>query len=169
MKTFVISDQHYGHSNIIKFCDRPFADVAEMDEAMMRVHNETVHNDDLVIFNGDFMFYKKDTGIFEKLKGRKVLVKGNHDHSATKNLGWQAVHDIYDFTYNQRKVVMCHYPIHSWNGKFHGSIHLYGHVHNNRADYLTVPNAYNICVEEIGYAPVFIETFTNKEVHSYKD
>jgi calcineurin-like phosphoesterase family protein len=166
MKTFVISDPHFGHANIIKFCNRPFSSVEEMDNTMVRLWNEVVGHDDKVIVNGDFMFYKKDTGIFNSLKGHKFLVMGNHDHSATKNLGWEGVYDIMDFIYNQRKVVMFHYPIEEWNGKFHGSIHLFGHVHTTPVT--EIPNRYNICVEKIGYAPVPIETFTNREVRSYK-
>jgi calcineurin-like phosphoesterase family protein len=158
MKTFVISDTHYGHANIIKFCNRSFASVEEMDVKMVEAWNSVVSPNDLVIHNGDFSFYKQDTGIFAQLKGRKILIRGNHDHTVNRNLGWETVKDYHEFNHNGRFVVMMHYPIESWNKKFHNSVHLYGHVHDTHMP--KIANRHNICVEAIGYAPVEIEEFT---------
>lgn len=160
MNIYVWSDTHFGHANIIKYCNRPFTSVEEMDATMIKNHNDTVNNDDLIIFNGDFSFYKKDdAGIFAQLKGRKILVKGNHDYKVTKSLAWEAIHDIYEFIHEGQKFVMCHYPMFSWNKKFHGSIHLYGHVHNIAQDQLNMPNAHNICVEYQDYCPKNVDEF----------
>ena len=157
-KTFVISDSHFGHANIIKFCNRPFSSIEEMDQAMINNWNSVVSHDDIVIMNGDFMFYKNDTGIFNTLKGHKILIKGNHDHKATRQLGWEAIHDIYEISHNSKKVVFCHYPLESWNNQFHGAIHLFGHVHTTSIT--EIKNRYNICVEYIDYTPQNLDLYT---------
>jgi calcineurin-like phosphoesterase family protein len=164
-KIWVYSDPHYGHANIIKFCNRPFSSVEEMDSTLIKNHNSVVGDNDLVICNGDFMFYKNDTGIFNSLKGHKILVKGNHDHKVAFSLGWESVHTRYEFVHNSKHVVMDHYPLENWNKKFHGSIHLYGHVHdeNGASKVSNIPRRYNICVEMIGYKPVDLDFYTKGE------
>jgi calcineurin-like phosphoesterase family protein len=161
MTTFVISDNHFGHKNIIKYCNRPFFSVDEMNSYMIFQWNSVVQDDDTVIHGGDFMFYKNDTGIFNSLKGEKILVRGNHDHKATLNLGWEKVVDRLDFVHNNVNVVIDHYPLVEWNRKTHGSIHLYGHVHDT--EMIEIPNSFCICVEKIGYAPVSLDNFTTKK------
>jgi calcineurin-like phosphoesterase family protein len=158
MKVFGVSDTHFGHANIIRFCDRPFSSVDTMDQALIDNWNSVVEDNDLIIHNGDFQFYKQDMGIFQKLRGRKILVKGNHDHKVTFNMGWEAVHDVFEMSHNSKKVVFFHYPIESWNNMFHGSIHLYGHVHST--DAVKIPNRFNICVEKTNYTPVNLDVYT---------
>ena len=86
------------------------------------------------------------------------MVKGNHDHKATRNLGWETVHDILEITHNGKNVVFCHYPMECWNRQFHGSIHLFGHVHNTPT--MNIPNRHNICVEMIDYTPQNLDRYT---------
>jgi calcineurin-like phosphoesterase family protein len=75
------SDTHFGHANIISFCDRPFADFEEMDEALIANWNSVVGDDDVVYHMGDVAMGKWDRweGIFNRLNGYKILVVGNHD------------------------------------------------------------------------------------------
>jgi calcineurin-like phosphoesterase family protein len=56
---FFTADEHYGHTNIIKFCDRPFASIEEMDAEIIKRHNELVGSQDVVIHAGDFTLTKK--------------------------------------------------------------------------------------------------------------
>jgi calcineurin-like phosphoesterase family protein len=87
MATFFTSDPHYWHANIIKFCARPYADVEEMNEALVRNWNEIVRPEDTVIVVGDFSLAFRSVETFtRRLNGRKILVAGNHDfcHSAHK-------------------------------------------------------------------------------------
>ncbi len=153
---FVTSDPHYGHANIIRYCNRPFINVEEMNYSLINNWNSVVDDNDTVIVNGDFMFYKNDTGIFNRLKGKKILVKGNHDKKAVFSLGWESMHDIYDFSYLGKHFVMCHYPLYEWNNRGHGSLHLYGHIHDK---FIDIHNAINICVEHTNYKPVNLENF----------
>jgi calcineurin-like phosphoesterase family protein len=78
---YFTSDPHYWHTNIIKMCDRPFASVEEMNEALIANWNAVVGDADTVYVLGDFAFAgtTKIVPILSRLKGRKYLIKGNHD------------------------------------------------------------------------------------------
>lgn len=79
---FFISDPHFGHANIIRYCDRPFKDVQEMNETLIKNWNDTVNPDDIIFILGDIAFGGAATfeEIVPKLNGRKYLVLGNHDY-----------------------------------------------------------------------------------------
>ena len=79
--TFFTSDQHFGHHNIIDYCDRPFGDVGEMDEVIIAGWNETVGVEDEVWVLGDFAMGDRARGLgyLQRLNGTKYLVAGNHD------------------------------------------------------------------------------------------
>jgi calcineurin-like phosphoesterase family protein len=156
MKYF-ISDTHFGHERIIQLCDRPFKNKDEMDQVMIQNWNSIINVDDEVYHLGDFMFYKKDTGIFNQLKGKKFLIKGNHDHSQTYTLPWEGVKEYAELIVNDKKLVLFHYPIFSWNAKFHGSYHFHGHTHNIPEEQLKEKNRFNISVEYMKYRPKTFE------------
>lgn len=80
MKTFYISDTHFGHFNIIKHCNRPFSTAEEMDRVMIENWNSTVARNDTVFILGDFVFSKIPPAEYlNKLNGRKIVIVGNHD------------------------------------------------------------------------------------------
>lgn len=76
-----ISDTHFGHANIIKYCDRPFKDFEQMDEALIENWNNVVGEEDVIYHMGDVAMGKWERweGIFNRLNGYKILVVGNHD------------------------------------------------------------------------------------------
>lgn len=77
---YFTSDWHFSHANVIRYCNRPFTDVHEMNKALTSLWNDTVKPDDTVYFLGDFAMNKNlVTVIAPKLNGRKILVPGNHD------------------------------------------------------------------------------------------
>ena len=84
-KTFFTSDLHFGHKNIIKYCNRPFATVQEMDDEMIARINARVSEQDHLWILGDFAFCTEERiiEILEKIKCSKGLVKGNHDNGKT--------------------------------------------------------------------------------------
>jgi calcineurin-like phosphoesterase family protein len=84
------SDHHFGHSNIIKYCNRPYSSVEEMNEKLIENWNATVKPEDTVYYLGDFSLSTKPVKeITPKLNGHKLLIPGNHDfchlsHSKSK-------------------------------------------------------------------------------------
>ncbi len=141
---FYTSDQHYGHKNVIKYCNRPFGSVEEMDETMIERHNSKIQSHDDVVFLGDFSFHRDVSitlGILKRLNGRKHWIKGNHDHKETvKKCGhlfdWvnqyfeQKIKDP-DAMNSEQRIILCHYPMVSWNSMSRGAWHLHGHTHNS--------------------------------------
>lgn len=141
MAIWFTSDQHFCHQNILSYCpNRKFSSVEEHDEHLIKVWNERVKSEDIVFSLGDFAFssVEKSYGILDRLNGRKVLVSGNHDvrhlkHQEFKNR-WSAIfhgyHEV-EVKYNGHSVlvVLCHYPLESFNKMRYGSFHLHGHVH----------------------------------------
>ncbi len=143
------SDTHFGHANVIKYCKRPFKCVDEMDAEMIRRWNDVVLPNDIVYHIGDFAFYKKQqvVNILSRLNGNISLIAGNHDKSdvrgtlMTNQIGFSQVKDYYELRVPDEEmdldqvIVLCHYPIESWNKRHHGSWHLHGHCHG------TLPSA----------------------------
>jgi len=78
---YYTSDLHLGHKNIIRFCDRPFADVTEMDEVLIANYNKRITNSDTVFILRDLMFRiaQNPEVYLDRLKGKKHLILGNHD------------------------------------------------------------------------------------------
>lgn len=84
MTYYFISDTHFGHENIIKYCNRPFKDVTEMDRTIIENYNKDISKDDIVFFLGDIGFNQKPIKeIIPQLKGTKILIRGNHDRLPT--------------------------------------------------------------------------------------
>lgn len=137
-KIFFVSDTHYGHSNIIGFCKRPFENVEEMDKKLIENWNNKVPKDGIVLHLGDFAwggfnFWEK---IREQLNGDIILIKGNHD---IKNLTPQAVGLFKHVTQQMRieiegrRIWLNHFPLLCYSGTyrdFNGlEYNLFGHIH----------------------------------------
>lgn len=108
-----------------------------MDEELIRMWNETVSPADTTYILGDVAFCQasKAVQILRRLNGRIVLIKGNHDGKNLKDVMFQrcfdSIHDYLEIDHNGHKLCMFHYPIQEWNRCHRGSIHLYGHLHQN--------------------------------------
>ena len=91
MKRYVISDTHFNHSRILEYCLRPFDNVEQMNEVIINNWNKVINEDDIVYVLGDFCFGNKTMlkEIVSNLKGRKILICGNHDN-LTKNAYYEA-------------------------------------------------------------------------------
>lgn len=131
---FYIADTHFGHFNIIRYDNRPFDSIDNMDEVMIDRWNDVVGDNDTVYILGDFSWHKEHEtlSILDRLTGRKVLINGNHDKvSPQVAKRFVKVCDYLEITDNDERVIMSHYPMPFWNGQFRDSVHLYGHVHNS--------------------------------------
>lgn len=158
------SDHHWGHANIIRFSQRPFADVEEMDEALIERWNRVVQKGDTVYHLGDIFLHKdlqRAHEIRDRLKGQICLIKGNHESTAQRmreRFGWikeYAEVRIPDASApgGEQMIVLCHYAFRIWNKSHHGSWHLYGHSHGSLPD---DPNArsFDVGVDCHDYAPI---------------
>jgi calcineurin-like phosphoesterase family protein len=145
MTTFFTSDPHFGHANIIKFCNRPFSSVEEMDEAMIERWNGKIKDGDTVYLVGDFSFHKpaKTQEIIDRLNGHKHLILGNHDRHLKPNIleCFDSVNQMLDISVSDHElprgkqdIVLCHYAMRVWNASHYGSWQLYGHSHGGLAD-----------------------------------
>lgn len=109
-----IADLHLGHRNIIGYAGRPFLSVDEMDHTLITNWNKFVQEDDTVIVIGDmFLCSKAQSRAFMKiLKGRKILIRGNHDQNANRmrRLGFDFVCDELKITLGGHKLKISHYP-----------------------------------------------------------
>ena len=132
---YYISDLHIGHENILRFDNRPFADVNEMNNKLIENWNARVRSDDTVYILGDFIWAKESEwpSIVGSLGGNKVLIRGNHDpkqFSAVTKRMFQEITDLKEIKDSGKHVVMCHYPIPFFRASFASTAFmLYGHVH----------------------------------------
>lgn len=153
MKYFVISDMHFNHEKIIQYCNRPFKNVTDMNETIIKNWNETVSNKDVVICLGDVGLGRVEQlePIIRKLNGKKILILGNHDNFSEEKYRELGFHTVSRFPiiYNGF-FIMSHAPMEL--SETTPYFNFYGHVHN---DSKYVDNATSKCVsvERIGYRP----------------
>ena len=171
---FYISDTHFGHENVIKFCNRPFSSVKEMDETLIQRWNNKVHGNDTVYILGD-MFYRcaEAESILRRLKGKKHLLVGNHDGSWMTKLNVSAYFESVDLMLETSVanygVTMCHYPMLSWKHQMRTYM-IHGHIHNDtRCDFWPLirsrEHVLNAGVDINGFEPVTIEELIENNAH----
>ena len=163
---WVISDTHFGHSNIIKYCERPYNDSVEMDWDMVRRWNNIVKPEDKVYHLGDVHMgatrgYIDD--LLSKLNGHKRLILGNHDNGKDQLLlkHFEKI-DVWRM-FPEFGLLFTHVPVHE-SALFRGKtgneekpnklLNIHGHIHTNPS-----PSKDHrcVCVEQINYTPIHIE------------
>jgi calcineurin-like phosphoesterase family protein len=160
-KTWLYADPHFFHASpdradgIIRMCSRPFANGAEMNDAMAASWRAVVRNktDDVIVV-GDFA-HRADPAalrkLFDSLPGRKHLIVGNHDGPATLALPWESVRDVAYVSIDSTYVTLCHYAWRTWPRIRRGALMLYGHNHGR------LPGNSQSCdigVDVMGWAPL---------------
>lgn len=168
-----ISDPHFGHKNIIKYCDRPFSNVEEQTEEMIKRYNEKVSPSETCLWLGDCFFGKNKFSkeIMERLNGRKVLVRGNHDpdnpHDCVRR-GFDWVVNKMFARWEDRNIVLIHYDqqfVQSpWDDRYAERRHklnfekmevvIHGHTHQKSKVLL---NQIHVGVDAWDYAPARYE------------
>lgn len=144
---FFTSDLHLSHRNIIQYCNRPFKDADEMNEAIIKRWNSVVQPHDHVYVLGDVSFDKdrdKTTRMLRRLQGNKYIVWGNHDREfkhAILAAGWHELGEMRTINVppeanngKGQRIVMCHYAMRVWDQSHHGVWQLYGHSHGTMPD-----------------------------------
>ena len=177
---FFTSDLHFGHSNIVRMCNRPFATIEEMDEQLIRNWNRKVHKCDTVYILGDFIFRneKPPEYYLDRLKGKKHLIVGNHDRHWMRQGDYthyfEIISNLLEFSDGQRKIAACHYPMMAWPGGMKAFM-LFGHIHGD-TDMAWWPiiqqseKMLNVGVDVNGYEPVtFDELVENNRRYKNKD
>lgn len=179
MTTFFTADNHWHHVNVIKFCGRPFRDVTDMDEAMIRNWNQVVGVADVVYHLGDFTLAGPEaaTKLIRRLNGCIIFLDGRHHHDrhwqksmvtlvpgqlAVRSASGhpaQVVSSLCTLKFGDVAVALCHYPVEEWDRKHYDSIHLHGHSHGKSR---IVPNRYDVGVDVNDFTPVTLEQIIRK-------
>ena len=169
MQVFTISDTHFGHANIIKYCDRPFENTHHMNKMMTQWWNEVVSDDDLVIFVGDFAYWRGSDKVenvrkyLQFLNGKKVCVRGNHDPSTEKLLeaGFHSVCDSMVYSHEGARYLFAHHPLGPDKarlnilGELGARALIHGHQHNE-TPLVSGRKALNVSCENTNYRPMLL-------------
>jgi calcineurin-like phosphoesterase family protein len=132
-----------------------------MNEALVQNWNNVVGPKDRVIIVGDFA-WKNHTHWIGRLRGKKILIQGNHDHMSQVALAqFTEVYQYWDTKINGQRVSLFHYPCISWSASNHGSWHFYGHCHG-RLKEPTTKLCCDVGVDVWNYAPVNWEVLAAK-------
>lgn len=163
MKTFIISDTHFNHKNVIEYCNRPFKNIEEMDNELINNWNNTVGKDDVIICLGDFCFGEKENikKYAQKLNGHKILVRGNHDRRRDLYIeaGFQGCEgeiiinpDVYK---NKKTIILSHKPRPILPDN---TVNIHGHIHEKTLDIdkYDINKYFNVSVENIDFKPIEI-------------
>ena len=132
---YFISDTHFNHLNIIKYCNRPFNNVEEMNEAIIKNWNNIVSNEDTIYHLGDFALGTKESiiDIVNRLNGKKYLIRGNHDKrgvSTYESFGFIVLKNA-PIKIDEYKLMLSHIPIpDSQIPK--GFVNIHGHIHDKK-------------------------------------
>ena len=156
--TFFIADTHFGHDAIMRYESRPFKNVEEQDALLIENWNRVVSDEDTVFLVGDFTAYgeEKSKDILSALKGKKVLVMGNHDTKTPayyRSLGFEDAYP-YPIVYSNFWIVS-HEPLYINTNMPYANI--YGHVHANPSYNSASPQSVCVSVERINYTPISMD------------
>lgn len=186
---YYISDTHFSHKNVIKFDNRQFSTIEEMDEVLINNINKVCTRADHLYILGD-MFWKTCNCIdyLNKIDNPNLhLIIGNHDMIKNAQFRKKFIEIV---PYKELKdtangkeynIILSHYPILFWNKQHYGSIHLFGHVHNSLENdiceniykqlqdkYGITGKAYNVGCMLWNYTPVTLEQIINSDKDSIK-
>jgi calcineurin-like phosphoesterase family protein len=135
---FFTADTHFGHTAIIRYQNRPFSSVEQMDDALIAAWNACVAPGDTVYHLGDFCYRstKGADAYLARLNGTVHLISGNHDeHTVAEHRGlFASVQSMLTVKVEGQRIVLFHYPLREWPHAYTGAWHLFGHVHGNLDD-----------------------------------
>lgn len=129
---------YFSHTNIIKYTNRPFKDIHEMNDALVNRWNSVVGPEDTVYNLGDVCFgsVKMAEECLFRLNGKIILIAGNHDKRLKKtealSCRFEKIVDYYELRVPEEseRIVLSHFPFAVWNSSHHGALHFHGHSHS---------------------------------------
>lgn len=169
---WVTSDTHFNHANIIKYCNRPFSSVEEMNETIIANWNKVVPEDDTVYHLGDFALGDKSLipDFIKRLNGHINFIMGNHDNlnimlemceqGIIENISWEEVIKV-----GKKTIIMNHFPFGSLPdpASNYPIIQLHGHVHSTPDNpWLHFDNQYDVGVDNNNFTPVNLADLLDK-------
>lgn len=179
MTVWFSSDHHLGHANILKYSNRPFSSIEEMDSILIDRWNEVVKPEDTVYYLGDLSLNRYWNTVLvnyiSKLNGNIILIPGSHDtwlNDTERNFQFMgsnrffiekpilSVENILPKVNGfSVPIVLCHYSLRSWDRSHYGSWHLFGHHHGNLEPY---GMSFDIGVDCWDFYPVSFEQVREK-------
>lgn len=167
---YFISDTHFNHSNIIKYCNRPFKDIKEMNNTLINNWNSVVKKDDIVYHLGDFALADDQElkELYSKLNGTIMLIRGNHDGKSAKyyeEIGFKVLKNA-PIKLDEYKLILSHVPVPNIKIPY-DYINLHGHIHNKKlidgysAKIYSLDKHINVSVDTINFKPLSLEEINN--------
>lgn len=144
------SDTHFDHANVLKYTNRPFKTVEDMNESLVLAWNSVVHPGDVVYHLGDFAF-KRHAYFAERLHGQIVLIEGSHDRmdsKARKSFQWVGPRHTVN---GDPDIILSHYAMRVWPRSHYGTWHLFGHSHGRLEPW---GKSFDVGVDAQGLFPV---------------
>ena len=164
-RTWFLSDTHFDHVNIIKYCNRPFDTIQEMNDALLRNWKETIAPEDLVFFLGDMAFGRGSREArwwLKQLTGRIVYIKGSHDSGirpTSSSLRTLAVHHELMIDTSSIPLWLIHDPYGNFMRREEWCVH--GHTHNLTPRMDPQRRRFNVGVDVCGFKPTSLATILN--------
>ena len=156
MTVWITSDTHFGHTNIIRYCSRPFKDADEMNRALVSNWNSVVQPNDTIWHLGDVTF--GNVKVLKELNGTINLCLGNHDREnflrKTGRFAFMTNEIFILDLLNYPALVLFHYPMEDWPAKYPGAIHFHGHSHGRAPK---VKNRLDVGVDCFCFKPITLE------------
>lgn len=155
-KVFITSDNHFSHKNIIRYCNRPFRSVEEMNNQMIDKWNKVVSEKDIVYHLGDFAFarnYEQIRKIRDRLNGHIILILGNHDKKLFLEKAGIKVSKNDKIVV--KNLILSHRPLENIK---HGFVNVHGHIHEKRTNGRRI----NASVDVTNFEPKLIEKYFNE-------
>ena len=180
-KIYFTSDTHFGHENIIKFSNRPYSSVEEMNIDLISKWNEVVPEDGVVFHLGDFAFGRAHNWInpLNELNGEIHLIIGNHDNKNLKQgfaAKFKSISPQLRLNIGGQIIYLNHYPFLCYGGSYMKTIQLFGHVHTTKNGctgldknrlFNLFPLQYDVGVDNNDYKPISyneVLTIINKQI-----
>lgn len=160
--TYIWSDTHFNHKNIIQYANRPFGSVEEMNKAMIDAWKQTVRPKDTIIHLGDVgfgpaQFFKE---LIPTLPGKKILILGNHDKGGIRFWRNAGFHEVYPYPIiYQEWLILSHKTV--FLNEQLPYLNLHGHIHQHKME----SKCYiNVSVEQIRYKPVLLTKIVDEHL-----